>query len=125
MKILILEDDPVRQKAFKAWLNPDHDVYIVATAQECIAHLDTPIDGRIWKMFNVLFLDHDLGGEQNVPSGPGTGYEVAQWLVDHPDKIPGQVIVHSMNPVGNSNIVQLISRVFPGVESAPGCWVRG
>lgn len=117
MKILVLDDSVERQIAFKAWLDSD-DVTCIETAKECIDLLDS----QTW---NVVFLDHDLGGETMVSSGPGTGYEVAQWLVDHPDKIPGQVVVHSMNPVGRNNIRQLISRVLPGVETAPGCWLRG
>ena len=50
--------------------------------------------------FEIIFLDHDLDGQIYVPSGPGTGYEVAQWLKNHPEKMPGKVILHTCNEYG-------------------------
>lgn len=116
MKILILEDNTDRVILFDKWLSAYLPAY-VSNAKLCIHLLET-------KEWDVLFLDHDLGGEEMVSSGPGTGYEVAQWLCEHPERIPGQVILHSLNPVGRKNMYDILSKVTSVVENAPGCWIR-
>jgi CheY-like chemotaxis protein len=68
--------------------------------------------------FDIIFLDHDLGGKIYVPSGPCTGYEVAQWLKGHPEKMPGKVILHTCNENGAAYMMEelpealLLSGVF-------------
>jgi CheY-like chemotaxis protein len=111
MRILILEDDRDRTVLFRRNLI-GHDVRIVATATEAIRLLET----EIW---DALFLDHDLGGSAYVPSGPGTGYEVACWLEEHVDRRPARIRVHSFNDPGRKKIMAAL----PGAEECPGCWV--
>ncbi len=121
MKILILEDDPERHKAFRKWLLRDA-VTIVETTSACIQKLTD-------ESWDILFLDHDLGGETMVPSDAGTGYEVAQWLTHNPDHLPfTQIILHSYNPVGRENMYQVLMNKFGNpsyVLQAPGCWLKG
>jgi len=110
MDVLVLEDEGYRQKLFKiALIGTNYK--IVETARECIAELKE----HTW---DAVFLDHDLGGQQMVESGPGTGYEVACWLEEHIDRIPPLAVVHSLNIIGGPRMVQAI----PGSTWLPGCW---
>jgi len=109
--VLILEDMTDRQEIFRKKLQ-DCTVVIVEEVFRAIQELRD----RRW---DHLFLDHDLGGKIMVPSGPGTGYEVACWLELHPDKKPrNPTIVHSLNFTGSKNI----KRALPEAILAPGCW---
>ena len=110
MRVLILEDDHNRQRVFIKNLI-SADVSIVETARDAIEQLSS----NTW---DWLFLDHDLGGQQMVESGPGTGYEVAEWLAKNPEQKPPNVIIHSFNPCGSENM----SAIIPGSIRAPGCW---
>lgn len=109
-RILVLDDDLNRQKAFKQALIGTilEQVY---TAKEAIQKLkDHP--------FDAVFLDHDLGGKTMVASGEGTGFEVAKWLYDNPDRMPKQIIIHSFNPVG----AQCMKALLPSAQVCPGAW---
>jgi len=110
MNILILEDDPARHKIFKSNLIGTNTV-IVTTVDEALQQLTK-------ESWDYLFLDHDLGGTQMTESGPGTGYEVAQWLSVNHENMPKNVVVHSFNPVGAQNI----KNILPKSILAPGCW---
>jgi CheY-like chemotaxis protein len=123
MNILILDDDPNPEDPSKCGENRiaafrrkfiSHSVEWVKTATEAIAMLAEKPDGY----WDALFLDHDLGGESYVPSGPGTGYEVACWLEKHPEKKPGQIFLHSLNPVGRDNM----KSALPEAQHAPWAW---
>lgn len=90
MKILILDDSQSRLTTFRRKL--------IGAVVTCVEHASDAIrEIEENEPFDYIFLDHDLDGKIYVPSGPGTGYEVAQWLKDHPDKMPGKVIIHTCN----------------------------
>lgn len=110
MKILILDDDENRHKEFNKRLI-GHSVKNVYWAQQTIKALEE----EVW---DCVFLDHDLGGEIYVRSGPNTGYEVAKWLSENPDKQPKRIIIHSFNSVGAANMKSLL----PNAELIPGAW---
>lgn len=110
MKVLILEDDSERVKAFRASLI-GHELDITEYAEAAIALL-------IKNEYDFLFLDHDLGGCVYVPSGAGTGYEVAEWLSNNPSRKPTHIYLHSLNPVGRLNM----KRVLPEAIEAPFAW---
>jgi len=110
MNILILEDDRMRQRAFLFRLAGTNTV-VVETVPEAIELLKT-------KAWDYLFLDHDLGGQQYVPSGEDTGYGVALWLKEHPERMPGNIIVHSLNASG----ANAICCILPTATRAPWCW---
>lgn len=110
MDVLILEDDPSRQKIFTQQLI-GANVVIVDTASEAISLLES----QDW---DYLFLDHDLGGQQMVESGEGTGYEVAVWLEEHTGRQPPNIVIHSYNPMG----AQKMHEALPNSILAPGCW---
>ncbi|MBE3085374.1 MAG: response regulator [Bacteroidetes bacterium] len=111
MHILILDDEEIRLQTFRQKLI-GHVVDCAKTTQETIKFLQE-------KEYSVLFLDHDLGGKQMVPSGPGTGYEVACWLEAHPERKPKTIYLHSFNEPGRTNM----KRALPEAIMAPGAWL--
>jgi CheY-like chemotaxis protein len=93
MRVLVLEDDRNRMRIFRQNFI-GHILEIVTNAKPCIEKLQN--EGP----WDCIFLDHDLNGQIYVPSGPDTGWEVAQWLKDNPDKKPEIIRIHSMNDKG-------------------------
>ena len=110
MKILILEDDPMRQRSFLFNL-VGHSVEIVDQSAAAIAKLEN-------ESWDCLFLDHDLEGKVYC-TGPNTGYAVAVWLEEHPEKKPVLIFTHSYNLAGVKNILQAL----PGAMYFPSCWL--
>jgi len=112
MKILILDDDDTRHTLFKQNYSK-HDLVHTYTADEAI-------DALKRGTYDVVFLDHDLGGKQMVDSWgeEPTGYTVAKWMAMNPERKPGQVYIHSLNPVGARNM----HNILPGSKLAPGAW---
>lgn len=113
MKILILEDTLSRINDFKK-NTIGHNICFVEKISTCIDKLEN--EGP----WDYLFLDHDLDHKVFVPSGPGTGYEVAEWLKEHPNKKPAIIILHSLNEKG----VQKMSELLPEAYIEPNAWIR-
>ena len=108
MKILILEDNLSRQEFFKVNLEK-HNLTITDLSKIAIEKLST-------EKWDILFLDHDLGGEVHVSSdNTNTGAEVARWIQNNPNKKPKLVIIHTLNPPGQKYIKSCIpdGLVFP------------
>ncbi len=101
MNILILEDDEKRIINFKQnFIGRDCNVTYVETAIDAINKIKE-------NTFDLLFLDHDLGGEVYVPiEGTNTGSEVARYLNKNP--IKAIVIIHSLSGFGKENMLKLI-----------------
>ena len=112
MRILILEDDPERQIRFRRKMI-GHYVVITEFAAEAIRLLQE-------ENWNLLCLDHDLGGKVFVDSSTesNTGYAVAKWLEEHPDRQPNQILLHSLNPSGRKNMADCL----PDAQEAPFAW---
>ena len=112
-RVLILEDDANRVFTFKKNL-VGLSVYVEETATGAIHKLNT-------ESWDLLLLDHDLGGEQMVSSdNKNTGSEVARWLSENPDKKPPVIILHSFNPIGRNNMKKLL----PESAMIPGIWTQ-
>jgi|GEM_PF-1845432 len=123
LRILILDDDPHPDdpenpaKAGQFRIKQFNRKFIgnivkwVMTAEEAIAELAE----NDW---DAVFLDHDLGGETYVESGPGTGYEVAVWLERNPDRQPAQIFIHSLNTSGRDRM----KAALPKAVIAPFAW---
>jgi len=109
-RVLVLDDDQNRHLAFQQSLI-GMIVERAYTAEEAIKQLQS-------HPFDVVFLDHDLGGKVMVASGKGTGYEVAKWLRNNPHRMPKQIIIHSFNPVGAQNMKTML----PSAQICPGAW---
>ena len=107
MKILFLDDDPGRIR--KARLQFANDFLIEAeTAEQAIEMLERE------SPFDLVSLDHDLGGNIYCPSDEVSGYAVAKYISSMPkDKLPGRVIIHSFNPVGAENMINVLTDIVP------------
>lgn len=113
MRMLILDDDKVRHIQFNQKYNKQGNVLChVETVEACIQKLQE-------ETWDVVCLDHDLGGKTYIKSGKGTGFEVAEWLANNPDKKPYQIVIHSYNPAGRKNMMD----VLPEAIEAPGIWL--
>jgi DNA-binding LytR/AlgR family response regulator len=122
MKILLLEDDKNRISQFyervKEFNERNHvksELIHVETAKDCIEKLENDT-------FNLILLDHDLGGEVYVSiDNTNTGSEVARWINKNPEKIHGAfVITHTFNPAGANNIKDLL----PECIYIPAIWMK-
>ena len=111
-KILILEDDLQRVKLFSEnFMNAE--LIFTQIPAEAIHHLKI-------EEFDYLFLDHDLGGKVYAPSDENSGYEVARWLEEHPDRQPKHIILHSLNPAG----VTRMQQALPEAKVVPFVWTK-
>lgn len=92
MRFLMLDDKAVRLRATKSRLP---SLTTCETADECIALLQQ----GPWA---VVFLDHDLGGEENVTTDhPNSGSAVVRWLAANPAGFENTTfVVHSFNANG-------------------------
>jgi CheY-like chemotaxis protein len=98
MKILVLEDNEERIKWFKRKLEPFCDLTMFSNAELAIEKIKE-------EKFDVIFLDHDLGGKVYVDSNePNTGYQVAKIIPNTINK-DSYIIIHSLNPVGIQNMM--------------------
>jgi len=114
MRILVLEDNFERIQQFQRKLI-GHVVEFTTTAELAIEMLKS----QTW---DVLFLDHDLGGPAYVDSfgDVETGYTVAKWIFNNMDRKPKHVFIHSLNGPGALNIQNRI----PGSLITPFAWVE-
>ena len=92
-----LDDEREINKMWTDIADESVEFILVRDADSCISALQDNIGNKIF-----ISLDHDLGiGD--------TGYGVAKFIVAHSIEITG-FNVHSMNPVGNRNILELMLR---------------
>lgn len=107
--VLFLDDDPTRQRRFAA-ANPG--TRITSTAAETIAML-------MVQPWEVVHLDHDLGGEVYVDSNrEDTGMEVVRWILANRPRI-GRIVVHTWNTVAGPRMSEDLRRA--GYDAV---WVR-
>lgn len=102
-RVLFLDDDKHRTMAFRDLMRlydivPD----CVETAAECIERLKAV-------EYDLISLDHDLGGETFVDSArEDCGMEVVRWLRKH-QKPQGFILVHSFNMLASKRMVYSLS----------------
>lgn len=107
LKILFLDDDLTRHNTIKPLLTK-YLVDYVFTSTEAINKLKET-------KYNVIMLDHDLGGKIFVESGPGTGYEVACWIEQNLPTVDLTIYLHSFNPAG----VKRMKMALPDAKIIP------
>lgn len=93
MRIFILEDDSQRNRLFREALFYTDATFTTSYGEARNAFVPP---------YDILFLDHDLGGEQMVGSDiENTGATFARWMPAWSGEgFPPTVIVHSYNPSG-------------------------
>lgn len=100
MKVFILEDDPARMMWFRERLIA-HEL----THAESCTHID-----RFRPPYDVIFLDHDLGGRQmEAHEDDGACFARLIGPMINPD---AKVIVHSYNADGAQRIRWILQYVF-------------
>lgn len=111
MKVLFLDDDESRHDVVEHWPSAG-DVTHVRTVDQALKALRR-------ERFDVVCLDHDLGGQQMVESHEGTGYHVAQAIAKEPAWHLGRVIVHSWNPEGARRMAEKLREAGLDVVRIP------
>lgn len=94
LRLFVLEDDPARIHLFRE-----------ASIGWAVVHIATSVEEakKLWTPpYDLVCLDHDLGGEQMVDSTQeNTGYQFALWLAERPIEDRDEtIVVHSYNPEG-------------------------
>ncbi len=113
MRIFVLEDDDNRIKKFKRELI-GHNVDYVKTVD-----IGKGMLGE--NEYDLIFLDHDLGGKQMVDSTEEeTGYQLALTISTSDKNKNTPCIVHSCNPAGSDNILSVLTHAlkvpFPSLD---------
>jgi len=101
-RVFVLEDDPNRISWFVDQFKKYDYKYDITQDVKLAKHLLTT------EKFDMIFLDHDLGGQQMVDSDdPNTGYQVAKVI---PNSINHEthIIIHSYNPTGSAKMEELL-----------------
>jgi DNA-binding NarL/FixJ family response regulator len=93
MRVLVLEDNEARVRKFRREL-VGNVVDFARDAEEALALIGA-------RAYDLVFLDHDLGGEEMADSrGANTGYRVASLLARDGKNGAARVVLHSCNPAG-------------------------
>ena len=84
-KVLIVEDNPDRNKWFKKLTNKIQSSHCIVTDQ-----VSEAIDALKKEDWDIIFLDHDLKEDHykvigSTDPGPGTGADITGWLQNNPD----------------------------------------
>lgn len=105
MRIFILEDNKNRMAKFKRKL-----------IGHKIDHTDNIEDGSnlvISNKYDLMFLDHDLGGEEMVDSfANNTGYKLAEFISSFSINKDTPCVVHSCNPAGANNMMRVLNNAM-------------
>lgn len=101
--VLLLDDDTRRRDYFRDHISDSATVTYVETAEDAIVRLQN------WP-FDVISLDHDLGGEHFVNSDrKDCGMEVARFIRDNPNAVRvGYTFCHSYNTPARQQMVSLL-----------------
>lgn len=114
--ILILEDNLDRIEFFReSFLEDDHErVDIVTSAQDAI-------DELCLRKYDIIYLDHDLGGETYVSEASvNTGSEVVRWMLQNKELVGDpNIIIHSMNIVAAFHMEKDLKQKFNFVIRMP------
>lgn len=104
MRVLFLDDDPNRRRIAREYF-AGHDLSEAETAQQAIHML------KKYSPYDLVHLDHDLGGDVFAPSNEVSGFHVAQFIVGmEADKLPKRVVVHSYNPGGANKMLWMLAQ---------------
>jgi len=108
MNILFLDDDEIRHEMFEKWVIKGIQATTTKSYKEFIAV--APL-----KNWDIIFLDHDLGVEDqmcipHVTNRFPTGSDVARYMIENDIKAK-KIIIHSYNSVGAANMINIFKEV--------------
>lgn len=114
-RILIVEDDAGRRSWF--------DKRFADCQRDTTDDVSVAIQLLLERDYELIFLDHDLALEHyglEMADDGLTGYVVASWLAEHPERQPdAQIIVHSLNYAGSDRMVQCLQSAGREAEHIP------
>ena len=112
MNILFLDDDEIRHEMFWRWTHQTerHDYY--TTKVHSYKQFTEIAPTKNW---DIIFLDHDLGVEDqmcipHVTNRFPTGSDVARYMIENDIKAK-KIIIHSYNSVGAANMINIFKEV--------------
>lgn len=118
MRIFVLEDSKERIVKFRRCL-----------IGHTVDYADNVADGQALieqHQYDLIFLDHDLGGEEMVSSDdPNTGYQMARLLAENDLNKDAAVVIHTCNPNGASRMEQALSGFRTGRAPFPSLSIEG
>jgi CheY-like chemotaxis protein len=107
LKILFLDDDPNRRRFARSAFG-NHELSEAETAEDAIKMLER------YSPYDLVSLDHDLGGKTFTPSDETSGFEVARHILKMPlELLPKRVIIHSYNFPAAARMVEALSPIVP------------
>lgn len=115
MYILILEDNDYRMTKFRRELI-GHRIDHAKTVKTCVEFI-------LANKYDLIFLDHDLGGKEMVNStDEETGYQVAVFIASFGENKKTPCVTHTCNPAGADSIVNVLPHAvklpFPSLNIA-------
>lgn len=118
MRIFVLEDNEDRVKKFRRNLIGHR-----------VDYADNVADGKALieqNRYDLIFLDHDLGGEEMVPSDdPSTGYQLALLLAKNDLNKDAAVVIHTANHNGGVRIEQALAGFDTARAPFPSMSIEG
>ena len=123
MRVFVLEDNSSRMVKFRRELIGNR-----------VDHAETLDAGRemiLANKYDLIFLDHDLGGKEMVDSADeDTGYHLALIIASDDRNKETPCVVHSCNPAGADNMVRALPHAvkvpFPSLDiEATVRWAEG
>lgn len=61
--------------------------------------------------WDIVYLDHDLGFY--LDGDERTGYDILCWLEQHPEYLPKEIIIVTMNPSGKERMELALKKLYP------------
>ena len=114
-RVLLVEDDPERERLLRSWLPPGVRVVVARSAGQALGILERDRGD----VYGAILLDHDLT-ERTVTERDRSlsGSDVVGAVVAHVDRtVP--VLVHSMNPREAPGMVERLERAGFDVTRRP------
>ena len=114
-RILIVEDDHTRRLWFQR--------HFAEHQRDETDDVSVALQWLSEREYALIFLDHDLAEEHyqlEMADDGLTGYVVAAWLAEHPERQPAaQIIVHSLNYPGSQRMVDCLQSAGRQAEHVP------
>lgn len=104
LNMFILEDDENRINSFKRVLGTDNNLIVYNNCHDALEGYKNLKD-----KIDIMFLDHDLGGQQMVSSFQyNTGYTFASYIAKEAT-YGHKVVIHSCNPIGSERMYDVLN----------------